>query len=285
MTISYLFLTVGDKQPIHNQVWYAIITLLAHDESNAAIYVVTDNPEYYDWFYPRVQCIPVSAQQLQEWQGPHQFFFRIKIKALQHLAKEVKNNLVYLDADTVCTRSLSEFENQLRAGNFFMHVPEFRLSSKPTKTVKQMWKVGAHKTFGSFRIDEHSMMWNAGVIGFSHDAMDYLEAALIACDAMCQAKMRPMFTEQFALSLALQQTGHLREAKHYFRHYWGNKDEWQNTVILPFLQKIHSNAWTLSQAISHLDKTQTYPADQRPKKTFFNKLETYYESLAKQFCR
>lgn len=272
MTISYLFLAVGDKESIHNQVYYAILSLLANTSNAATVYVLTDAPERYDWFYPRVQCLPVSSQQLDEWRGPKQFFFRIKIKAMQHLAAEIKNNLVYLDSDIVCLQPLNEFENRLQQGEFFMHVREFYLANGPSKTTRQMWKVGAHKTFGSLRIDEQSLMWNAGVVAMPFFIREYLETSLIACDAMCQSSMRPLLTEQFALSLTLQQSNNLAEAKDYFLHYWGNKDEWQKKMILPFLEKIRIHAWTLNEAINHFDKNQILPAMKVVKKSFFKKL-------------
>lgn len=42
-----------------------------------------------------------------EWQGSYGYFFRLKIKALEYVAKEYPNqNLLYLDGDTFIYNSL-----------------------------------------------------------------------------------------------------------------------------------------------------------------------------------
>ena len=227
MQTSYVFLAVGNNHHIHNQAKYAIISLMAHKSESSNIFIVTDHPQNYAWFGEHLNYIKVLPSEIQAWQGAAGYFFRIKIKALQQVLSKINGNLVYLDADIFCLKNLVDFEQRVDNGDFFMHTREFALCAGPTKTAKQMWRAGKGKVFGSILIDQHSVMWNSGVIALPAGSAAYLQTALTACDTMCQSTMRPYFVEQFAMGLALTQSQRLFEAKDWFLHYWGNKMEWQ----------------------------------------------------------
>lgn len=267
---SYLFLAVGTNITLHNQVNYAILSLLSKITDSSEIWLITDAPQHYTQFNNAINCLPVSHETLSEWKGINNYFYRIKIKAMQHVFEKISGNLVFLDADIVCIKNLSDFEKKLNQGYFFMHMKEFLLCSGPTKTTRHMWKFGQNKSFGPALIDKNSFMWNSGVIGIPFGSFDHLEKALEACDAMCQSKMRPHYTEQLALGLVLGKTQKLLEAKEWFLHYWGNKKQWQQRLIDPFLSKI-KNA-PLSEAIQLMKENKhTLPLLRLKKQNFFKK--------------
>ena len=261
---SYIFLAVGNNISIHNQARLAIFSLFAYLPHGSEIFIITDFPEYYINFKDSINVIHVTAEQLDDWKGEGNYFFRIKIEAILHVASKITGNLVYLDADTVCMKNLLDFEQRLNQGDFFMHAKEFPLCSGPTKTTRQMWRVGKGKSFGSLQIDENSIMWNSGVIAIPAGFSDYLQIALESCDAMCQSKMRPYFVEQLVVGLALTKSKKLYEAKEWFLHYWGNKNEWHEIIIEPFL--LETQHLSLAETVLLFKEIKYFPSAIRSKK-------------------
>src|SRR5262249_12848354 len=124
-----------------------------------------------------------------------------------------------------------------------------------------------------YTITAQSLMWNSGVVAIPKGSAHYLANALEACDAMCQSNMRKYFIEQFALGLALESSGQLYEAKEWFLHYWGNKLQWQEKIIEPFLHQVYANHYSVDESIGLMrDVTYTLPAVKVKKSSWFKKL-------------
>jgi hypothetical protein len=112
-----------------------------------------------------------------------------------------------------------------------MHDNEGALSSKTTKTQKNMWRQIAGKTFGNLVMQPTDRMWNAGVVGTPNNCNGKeCELALSICDEMCKQGVTRYFIEQYSLSLALEKTYGLAEAKTAIAHYWSTKEIWTSKI-------------------------------------------------------
>ena len=116
-----------------------------------------------------------------------------------------------------------------------MHEMEGPLSQATSKTEKKMWRQVRAARFGGITILPADCMWNAGVIATPNTCNN--EECLLAlriCDDMCAGSVTPRLIEQFALSVSLQRTYGLEEAKNSIGHYWGNKEAWNREILAFF---------------------------------------------------
>ncbi|ALJ01203.1 hypothetical protein [Rufibacter tibetensis] len=253
--MNLLFLTVGPNFKTYCQANFAILSFLPYLQELHTINVFTDHPQYYQHLHEQVQVIPVTQEQLTEWKGPHNFFWRVKIKAIEHLVQLAPEQAVmYVDSDVFLFQNPKDWWAQVRNGAAFMHQIEGHLSALKSKTEKKMWQQVQGMDFGDFQINQGHKMWNAGVVNIpaQHNAAA-ITLALQICDKMCAQQVTPRLIEQFALSVALQETYDLKEAKPWLAHYWGNKDEWNEHIGQFFLQS-HLEGYTLNQDVARLQQ-------------------------------
>ncbi|CAH1001567.1 hypothetical protein LEM8419_02470 [Neolewinella maritima] len=232
-----LYLTFGQDVRVHQQAVFSAMTVLQGAGPRVQCVVYTDAPDYYRLLGDRVQLRVTTPGQLQEWRGPHDFFWRIKIKALEALQQQYPGeSLVYLDADTFCFGELSTLEEVLATGTHLMHAREGELGELPTSTERRMYRQCSGNNFAGIPIDGKSTMYNAGVVGLAADrAAEAIQLALDLCDAMCAAGVTRRLVEQFALSVALAERGGLAAANGSIGHYWGNKAGWNERIAGFFL--------------------------------------------------
>lgn len=235
-----LYLVFGPNVHNHFQANFSVLTFLRQDARVHGITVVTDAPAFYRHLADAVTVLPVDARQLKEWEGEFGFFWRVKIKALEHVARQQPGvPLLYLDSDTFLYGALPALAQGLAAGQAYMHEPEGQLAALGSKTEQRMWAQTREQTFGGVRIGAQHAMWNAGVVGIpAEGAPAALALALAVCDDLCRAGVTPRLIEQFALSVALAETYGLHAARPYIGHYWSNKAEW-NERIAAFLLESH----------------------------------------------
>lgn len=253
--MNLLFLTFGPNIKNHYQANFAILSFLPHQKELSTIYVFTDYPQYYQHLAQQVQIITISEEQLTAWKGPHNFFWRVKIKAIEQLVREHPDHAVmYLDSDVFLYQNPQNLRAQLKQGAAFMHQIEGKLSALKSKTEKRMWEQVKYMDLGGFKITERHHMWNAGVVALpSQHNLAAITLALEVCDRMCAQQVTPRLIEQFALSVALEETYKLQEAKPWLAHYWGNKDEW-NEHISQFFLESHLKNCTVAQEIARIQE-------------------------------
>ncbi|WP_114781393.1 hypothetical protein [Botryobacter ruber] len=251
--MNLLYLTFGPYIKNHYQANFSILSFLQHRQEVRSIYVYTDYPAYYQHLGGHVQVVTISEAQLQDWKGPYDFFWRVKIKAIEDLIlRQPEEAVVYLDSDTFLHKPVQAFNEQLNQGVAFMHEREGALHQLRSKTDKRMWQQVKGMDFGSFKLSEKHSMWNAGVVAVpASKNKQAIALALELCDTMCREQVTPRLIEQFALSVALDETYGLREAKPWIGHYWGNKDEWNNEISRFFLESLLKN-FSLEQDIDRM---------------------------------
>lgn len=231
-----VLLAFGPRIENHQQAVFSIVSFLSDSSNISSVYVVTDEPNFYNYLQDRIKIVQVNSKKLKEWQGDYNFFWRIKIKALQHISElEPGADILYVDSDTFLAESLDEVASEMARGRTFMHQLEGAFSGNRSRTVKRMRKALIGKTLCNINFTNSTEMWNAGVIAIPGNVVSKtIQLALELCDAMCAIEKCPRkLVEQLSFSVALKETGDLASCEKHIIHYWGNKNDW-NKVLTRF---------------------------------------------------
>ena len=271
--MNLLQLTFGDNTDNHQQAVFAALSFM-RDPHIRRVLVVTDRPDFYRWLsgtarnapsiddgggdasgkpgMAPVETLPITAETLTAWQGPQQFFWRIKIQAVAMAVRQYPGqHLLYVDSDTFLAGSLADMVRQLDAGAAYMHCFEDCLGDRNSRTLTRTRRALAGRTLEGITLSGRHEMWNAGVIGLpASTAAERVAQALQLCDAMCATDCPRRLIEQFAFSLALQQ-GTLHPCQDVIGHYWGNKPAW-NRLIAGFLAEARLKDETVAQAVARM---------------------------------
>ena len=230
--MNLLYLTFGNIATIHLQTAFSAYSFLAQKEAVSTINIITDNVDFYKHLQPHVNIIKISPDELTEWKGEYQFFWRIKLKAIEKACQLYPGKpVLYLDSDTFLFADAASIKTQLFCGKALMHDDEGELSAKTAKTQKNMWRQIAGKTFCNLEMQPTDHMWNSGVVGIpnTQNGAD-CKLVLGICDEMCMQGVPRYFIEQYSLSLALEKIYGLVEAKPAIAHYWSTKEIWTNRI-------------------------------------------------------
>ncbi|WHF51233.1 hypothetical protein QGN23_12450 [Chryseobacterium gotjawalense] len=250
--MNIVYLVFGNNMDHYQQVYFSIYTSSAYKNAEDRIIVVAENPSLFSSLEGNIEIIPINRDVIKEWEGKYNFFWRVKIKALQLIAQKYPlDSILYLDGDTFFYNNMDALRNGMKNGQNFMHIEEGKLFALSSKTEKLMWTQMKGKTYHNTKIDENSAMWNAGLIGISNKHLDCLEVTLGINDAMCADDVPRRLIEQFAFSLGLNEYSALRPAAHIVGHYWGNKKQW-NQIIDHFLKECFMKNYSFDQIIEHV---------------------------------
>lgn len=238
----------------YQQAYFSIYTAWARKNSEDRIIAVTEEPSLFHSFEDKIVTIPINKEVIKEWEGKYQFFWRVKIKALQLIAEKYPtDSILYLDSDTFFYENMDSLRNGLKNGQNYMHLEEGKLSKLSSKTEKLMWQQLKGKTYNNVKIDENSAMWNAGLIGISPKHFGCLELTLGINDEMCADKVTRRLIEQFSFSVGLNEFSKLKSADDVVGHYWGNKKEWNNIIGL-FLKECFMKNYSLDEIVGEVKK-------------------------------
>lgn len=250
--MNIVYLVFGDKMHNYQQVYFSIYTAMSKKSSVDRIIVITENKSLFNSFGDSIEIISIDSTLIKEWEGKHQFFWRVKIKALQLVAQKYPlDSILYLDGDTFIYKNMEFLSVNLSHGQNFMHIEEGKLSKLRSKTEKLMWKGMKNKTYLQTKIDESTAMWNAGVIGVSYKHLECLNYTLDFNDALCEDKITRRLIEQFSFSIGLNKFSPLKAADDIVGHYWGNKTEWNNFIDL-FLKECFMKKYSLDQILDRI---------------------------------
>lgn len=250
--MNIVYLVFGNNINHYQQLYFSIYTCWAYKNTEDRIIVIAENPSLFNSLKDYIEVIPISRDIIKEWEGKYQFFWRVKIKALQLIAEKYPlDSILYLDGDTFFYKNMEPLRDGLKNGQNYMHEEEGKLSALFSKTEKLMWRQMKGKTYHHIKIDENAAMWNAGLIGISNKHFDCLELTLGINDAMCADNVTRRLIEQFAFSLGLNKYSMLQPANHIVGHYWGNKTQW-NKIIDHFLKESFMKNYSFEQIIEHV---------------------------------
>ena len=252
--MNIVYLVFGNNKEHYRQVYFSIFTAMIRKNAEERIIVLAEDPSLFLFFGDHVEIITINRKIIKEWEGEHQFFWRVKIKALLFVAEKYPSeSILYLDGDTFFYQEINVLRDGLKNGQNYMHLEEGKLANLRSKTEKLMWKQMQNKTYDVITIDRTSAMWNAGLIGISHQRFPCLEHTLNINDAMCADGVTRRLLEQFAFSLELSYWGGSKPADHFVGHYWGNKTYW-NKIINNCLEECFMKNYTLEQILSQVEQ-------------------------------
>ena len=250
--MNIVYLVFGDNMDHYQQVYFSIYTAAAYKTTEDRIIVVAENPSLFTSLANHIEVIPIKRALIKEWEGKHQFFWRVKIKALELIAQKYPtDSILYLDGDTFFYKNMDRLRSGLKEGQNFMHIEEGKLSKLSSKTEKLMWSQMKGKTYQTIKIDENSAMWNAGLIGISNKHFDCLNLTLGINDAMCADNVTRRLIEQYAFSLGLNEYSTLQPADDIVGHYWGNKKQW-NKIIDLFIKECFMKNYSFDQIVDYV---------------------------------
>lgn len=251
--MNILFLTAGTNINIHLEAHFSIYSLLTQGKKINTINVVTDNPVFYNDLKPHLNIIEIDEKTLQDWKGEHEFFWRIKIKAIEKICNLYPNSpVIYLDADTFLYTNIDILTNTILEGNAVMHEDEGALSRLKGKTLSKMWRQVGNKKYSGVKILPSHSMWNAGVVGTPNQKNNKESMlALAICDEMCNQGITPRLIEQFALAVTLTELYGLKQADSSIAHYWSNKNEWHR-IIKDYFISAQFKSFTTANIIEHI---------------------------------
>lgn len=268
--MQLVYLVFGPNAANHTQAYFSILTFLRQPAALAGITVVTDRPDFYARLASQVRLLPVDAALLRAWEGPHQFFWRVKIKALEAVAAACPSQaLLYLDSDTFLGGRAEQLTQALAANTALMHEPEGTLAALPSKTERLMWQQLRGQPWAGITLTGKHLMWNAGVVGVpAPRAAAAIGLALALCDAWCAAGVTRRLIEQLALSVALAETGPLAAASASIGHYWSAKPEWSQPITAFLLDSFLHNRSVAAEVAALADfDLGAQPVKQRVKNT------------------
>lgn len=224
--MNILYIVFGDKLDYHLQAYLSIRSFQKQMAADDRIFVVTSRPDYYR--HAGVTTLDVTEEQLEDWKGPHHFFFRVKIKAMELLASKYPGrHILYLDSDTFLCGRLSELKRRLDEGQGMMHCREGHPGKMKGGSLK-LWKTVKGHTYAGITIGERHDMWNAGVVAVPKDCVDKVIATSLAiCDGMLDDGGDCFILEQYAQSVCMSELTRLAAADDCIGHFWGNKEEWE----------------------------------------------------------
>ena len=247
--MNIVYLVFGNNMDNYQQAYFSIYTASVHKNSEDRIIVVTEDPSLFNSLQDKIEIIPITQDVIKEWEGKYEFFWIVKIKALQLIAQKYPlDSILYLDSDTFFYKNPESLRTGLKNGQNYMHIEEGKLSALSSKTEKLMWKQLNGKIYLNTKIDENSAMWNAGLIGISNKHFNCLDLTLGINDGMCADGVTRRLIEQFAFSVGLNEYSALKPADDIVGHYWGNKIGW-NQIISHFLKECLMKNYTFNQII------------------------------------
>lgn len=231
MAANLVLMAFGAQLDNHNQASFALLSFL-QDSRLGRVMVVTDQPGFYRFFGERIEIIPVDEMLLAQWRGDSDFFWRIKIKAIEAAAeRDPGQALLYVDSDTFLAGGLGDIDLALHQDTALMHCLEDKLSDRSNATLVRMQRSLVGKSFAGITIRDDSPMWNAGVIGLpAGKALALVRRSLQVCDEICRTDCTRRLVEQFAFSLVLDDAGPMQGCDGAIGHYWGNKPEWNRFI-------------------------------------------------------
>lgn len=288
--MNIVYLVFGDNLDNYQQVYFSIYTAFLHKTPEDKIIVITENTTLFESFGNKIEVISIDRCNIEEWEGKHKFFWRVKIKALELVAQKYPTeSILYLDGDTFFFENIAVLKEGLLKGQNYMHVNEGKLSILPTKTEKLMWNQIKKKSYRGIKIDENTCMWNAGLIGISNKHLQCLKLTLDVNDELCADNVTRRLIEQFSFSISLNEYSKLLPGTNVIGHYWGNKDQW-NFIISSFLKECFMKQYSFEQIMNKIQQIdlKQYPVWVRRSNTqrrLKRIIDSFYKDLRPKYVK
>ncbi|MBO9199934.1 MULTISPECIES: hypothetical protein [Niastella] len=246
-----LYCTFGNHFHHHLQAAFSALSFMQQPNDVKSINIITDAVPYYQHMSKHVNIIPVTADTITDWKGKANYFFRVKIKAIQHLAAMYPGEpIIYCDTDTFLFSKLSSLKTELLSGKSYMHEDEGALSQRTGKHSVKTWNAIKGKEYGGLLMKPSDHMRNAGVVAFpnTQNGKD-VAMALQICDEMINDGVPLFLIEQYSFSLTMQHFYTVGDSTPWIAHYWRNKQDW-NPFILNWIAEQQFKQKTFDEIIT-----------------------------------
>lgn len=253
--MHFLIITFGENEQNHFQAYFCVHSLLARKAALSSINIFTDKPQFYERIKEHVSITVLSDEMLKDWRGPYDYFWRIKIKALETLClRHPGEPVLYTDSDVFLFGDFEQAHTIVQSGNAGMHEDEGVVNTFRQKTHRSMTKdlknitIEGISGFGSLH------MWNAGaILSPNTNGADEFKLALRLTDEMCRLDVKRNFVEQFCVSVAMNKFYSLVPLRSFLAHYWSNRPEW-NAEMNKFYLKVFAKQLTDEQILEEFMK-------------------------------
>ncbi len=179
------------------------------------------DPSYFAGL--RADLIPYDPEQIKEWAGPHNFFWRIKIKTLMDALQRYNEPTILLDGDTYFRKSPDRLFERLRPGHSLLHIREGRVHELNDQVHRDLRALLLQQTVldpaTGASIPPTQAMWNAGTVGLHPSDLPVLQHAIDLTDRIV-AEDHIFTAEQFSLSYCMETQTRLHAADDIVFHYW-----------------------------------------------------------------
>jgi hypothetical protein len=262
---NYIVYHAYNSRDIHNEIIYSIASYYEQlNKSDVSVVVYTDNKDYISRYLPENVIIEeLSDRKIKQWLGSLDFVHRVKIEVLIDFCSKYSGNILYLDSDTIFTKSADDLFSAIHNDIFIMHTSEGKLSITRNKLFDKIVRFLKSKSFEiegkSISISLNQEIWNAGVIGFNSKNAFLLNEVLSLTDNLYQQYQKHIM-EQIAFSCVLPSRGLIASAENHIFHYWNFKEfrSLLNEFIIAqnTFEKIRNNYTAINPARLMLPKLQ-----------------------------
>ena len=252
-----MYLTFGPNLEYHVQAYMSMLSFYKQMTKEDRMVMVTNMPQYYKYAEEWVEIITIDDQQIEDWEGPHHYRFRIKTMAMkQQVENHPNEHLLFVDTDTFLYGKLDDMRSVMNQNMTIMHKNEGHPSKMKTASLK-MWRTIEGKTFAGVTLGMKHNMWNSGIIGIPAQLTQGIIRHTIS---ILDTGVRSFNVEQYALSIAMLEHSTIKEATQYVAHYWGNKQEWES-LIYELIAKAHMQQFSFDEELAQIDidKLRTHP--------------------------
>ncbi len=112
--MNIFYIVFGHRCENHVQAYFSLCSFLSQTDQLDRIYMMTDAPEFYQKLNAVIHILPIMQEQLSDWQGERQFFWRIKIKAIEFIfALHPNEQVVYWDNETFLFSDIKQLREDL----------------------------------------------------------------------------------------------------------------------------------------------------------------------------
>ena len=222
MNIKFLYIEYGNKKTYKEELTYSLATLLDHHSLvKSEVLVYTENPE----FYAHLPVTAVSiAQDIPAYSLNGAYHFRVKPcvikRALQEHGQDA--NIVFLDTDTYFKNNINHHLAKINSQHVLMNKFEKR-NPYPGEVLRSV-QLPSGKTYSYD--EQHTIMYNSGLVGLHVSHMACLDDAIAIIDAMVNASFKAHTIEQCAVAEAFRMHQvQISEVYREVEHYWPNTDK------------------------------------------------------------
>lgn len=149
------------------------------------------------------------------------------------------------------------------------------------ESTPEYWRILNKIDLLGYKLDKHSNQWNSGVLGVNYKAAKRVDDAMEIMDSILLEGITQHSSEQVALSVVLEDSGNLKEAKDWFIHYHPNKGEWNKFADQFYLNYISSNE-TLEDCFNALTE---FPKVYIKRNIFIKVLGKWKNSIKKRLIK